>query len=66
MSAGFHRAARTAPICSFSNTATGGQGWYVGSVGASQPVGESAGDFHKGIPGIGSWFLIDTAGELEG
>jgi hypothetical protein len=47
-----------------SNTSTGGQTWYVGTVGASNPAGETAGDFHIGLPGTGSWFLIDTAGDV--
>jgi len=48
-----------------NNTTTSGQSWYVGSVGASQPAGESAGDFHIGIPGTASWLLIDTAGDVS-
>jgi hypothetical protein len=47
-----------------NNTSTGGQNWYVGSVGSSNPGGESVGDFHIGLPGVGSWFLIDTAGDV--
>jgi hypothetical protein len=47
-----------------NNTTTGGHTWYVGSVGASNPAGETAGDFHIGVPGTGSWFLIDTVGDV--
>ena len=47
-----------------NNTTTGGETWYVGTVGASNSFGETAGDFHFGLPGVGSYFTIGSGGNV--
>jgi hypothetical protein len=47
------------------NTTTGGVAWYVGTAGSSNLAGETAGDFHIGLNGTGSYLLIGTGGNIS-
>ncbi len=47
------------------NTTTGGQIWYAGTVGSSNPDGEDPGSFHIGLNGTGTFLGITTSGEVN-
>jgi hypothetical protein len=48
-----------------NNTTTGGQSWYAGTVGSSNPAGENPGAFHIGRSGVGTFLGITTSGEVD-